>query len=72
MPQIQRDHIEAVKPSAVPGKQKNISEVVQKNRAGSAVSTDQVNLRDLLIQRTMAKHDFTREQAIALILAFGG
>ena len=52
-------------------KEQNISEIVQKNRADSSCSQDRVDLRDLLVQRTMAKHEFTEEQALALILAFG-
>ena len=30
------------------------------------------NLRAYLVQRTMARHEFSEEQALALILAFGG
>ena len=30
------------------------------------------DLRAYLVQRTMAKHGFTEEQALAVILAFGG
>jgi hypothetical protein len=52
-------------------KEQNISEIVQKNRADSSCSSDRVDLRDLLVKRTMAKHEFTEEQALALILAFG-
>ena len=51
-------------------KEENISEIVQKNRAHSCRGPDRVNLRDLLVQRTMAKHAFTEEQALALIMAF--
>ena len=51
-------------------KEQNISEIVQKNRADGSCSSDRVDLRDLLIKRTMAKHEFTEEQALALILAF--
>ena len=53
-------------------KEQNISEIMQKSRADGSCSTGQMDLRDLLVQRTMAKHDFTEEQALALILAFGG
>ena len=53
-------------------KEQNISEIMQKNRADSSCSSYRVDLRDLLVQRTMAKHKFTEEQALALILAFGG
>lgn len=52
-------------------KEETISEILQKNRADSSCSADRVDLRALLVQRTMAKHDFTKEQALALILAFG-
>jgi len=58
-------------PTANKPKEQNISEIVQKNRGDSTCSSDRVDLRDLLIQRTMAKHEFTEEQALALILAFG-
>lgn len=51
-------------------KELNISEMVQKNRAYGCHSPDRVDLRDLLVQRTMARHEFTEEQALALILAF--
>ena len=53
-------------------KEQNLSEIVQKNRSDSSSSPDQMDLRNLLVQRTMAKHEFTEEQALALILAFGG
>ena len=53
-------------------KEESISEIIQKTRADGSSSAGQVNLRDLLVQRTMARHGFTEEQALALILAFGG
>ena len=53
-------------------KEQNISEIMQKSRAEGSCSTGQMDLRDLLVRRTMAKHGFTKEQALALILAFGG
>ena len=53
-------------------KEESISEIIQKSRADGSCSAGQVNLRDLLVQRTMARHGFTEEQALAVILAFGG
>ena len=53
-------------------KEQNISEIIQKNRADGSSSPDRVDLRGLLVQRTMARHGFTEEQALALILAFSG
>ena len=53
-------------------KEQSISEIIQNNRADESCGAGQVNLRDLLIQRTMARHGFTEEQALAVILAFGG
>tara|TARA_R110001592_G_scaffold363396_2_gene687709 strand:+ start:134380 stop:134616 length:237 start_codon:yes stop_codon:yes gene_type:complete len=53
-------------------KEENISEIIQKSRADGSCSSGRVNLRDLLVQRTMARHGFTEEQALAVILAFGG
>lgn len=53
-------------------KEQNISEIVQKVRADGSLSPARVDLREVLVQRTMASHGFTEEQALALILAFGG
>jgi len=53
-------------------KEQSISEVMQKSREDDSCSSSAVDLRELLIQRTMARHEFTKEQALALILAFGG
>jgi hypothetical protein len=53
-------------------KEQSISEVMQKSREEDPYSSSSVDLRELLIQRTMARHEFTKEQALALILAFGG
>ena len=50
-------------------KERNLSEMIQSSRAEGS---GQVDLRKLLVQRTMARHDFTEEQALAVILAFGG
>jgi hypothetical protein len=52
--------------------QQSISEIIQNNMANGSDSSDRVDLRDLLVQRTMARHGFTEGQALALILAFGG
>jgi hypothetical protein len=53
-------------------KEQSISQIIQKSREDGSCGTDRVNLRDLLVQRTMARHGFTEEQAMALILAFAG
>lgn len=58
--------------SAQKPKEQSLAEIIQKIRADSPSSPGRVNLRKLLIERTMAKHGFTEEQALALILAFGG
>ena len=59
--------------TAVPKpKEQNMSEIIQKGRADGSFSSGRVNLRDLLVQRTMARHGFSKEQALAFILAFGG
>ena len=47
-----------------------ISEMIQKKEAGSPYNPG--DLRDYLVRRTMARHGFTKEQALAVILAFGG
>jgi hypothetical protein len=46
-----------------------VSDMIHKNRAASPEPGD---LRAYMVQRTMARHGFTEEQALALILAFGG
>lgn len=48
-----------------------VSDMIHKNSISSA-SPVPGELRDYLVKRTMEKHSFTREQALALILAFGG
>jgi hypothetical protein len=53
-------------------KEQSISQIIQKRWEDGSRDTDRVDLRDLLVQRTMARHGFTEEQALALILAFGG
>jgi len=53
-------------------KEQNISEIMQKSRADGLCNSGRVDLRGILVQRTMARHGFTEEQALALILAFGG
>ena len=52
-------------------KELSISEIMQTSRVGGVSSPDPVDLRDLLVQRTMTRHGFTEEQALALILPFG-
>ena len=48
-----------------------ISEMIHKlKEAGSPYNPG--DLRDYLVRRTMARHGFTEEQALAVILAFGG
>lgn len=59
-------------PAAQKQKELHLSEIIQKNRVNGSCSSGRVSLRKLLIQRTMARHGFTEEQALALILAFGG
>jgi hypothetical protein len=53
-------------------KELNISEIIQKSRADGSGISGRVNLRKLLVERTMARHGFTEEQALAVILPFGG
>ena len=48
-----------------------VSEMIHKNRAASPKPAPG-QLRAYMVQRTMARHDFTEEQALALIIAFGG
>lgn len=58
-----------VSPAPKP-KDLTISEMIHKKEAGSPYHSG--DLRDYLVQRAMARHGFTREQALAEILAFGG
>ena len=51
-------------------KQQSISEIMQNSR--SSCERDRIDLRGLLVQRTMERHGFTEEQALAVILAFAG
>lgn len=53
-------------------KELNISEIIQQSRADGSCISGRVNLRKLLVERTMARHGFTEEQALAVILPFGG
>jgi hypothetical protein len=53
-------------------REQSISEIMQERRADGNCSPGRLDLRDLLVQRTMARHGFTKEQALAVILAFGG
>ena len=59
-------------PAAQKPKELHLSEIIQKSRADGSYCSGQSSLRELLVQRTMARHGFTEEQALALILAFGG
>jgi len=52
-------------------KGQNISEVLQKNRDYNSSDPCRVDLRALLVQRTMARYSLTKKQALTLILAFG-
>jgi len=47
-----------------------VSEMIQNQKAG--ISYKPGDLRAYLVQRVMARHGFTEEQALALILAFVG
>ena len=53
-------------------KEESLSEIVQQSRADDSCCSGLVNLRSLLVQRTMARYGFTEEQALGVILAFGG
>jgi hypothetical protein len=46
-----------------------VADMIHKN---GAASPKPGHLRAYMVQRTMARHGFTEEQALALILAFGG
>ena len=52
-------------------KELTVSEMICKNGTDSSKPGPE-NLREYLVQRTMARHRFTKEQALAAILAFGG
>jgi len=47
-----------------------VSEMIHNREAGTPYNPG--DLRDYLVQRVMARHGFTEEQALAVILAFGG
>ena len=47
-----------------------VSEMIHNQKAG--ISNKPGDLRAYLVQRVMARHGFTEEQALAVILAFGG
>lgn len=52
-------------------KELTVSEMIHKN--GAAIPKPGLgDLRAYLVRRTMARHGFTEEQALAVILAFGG
>ena len=57
--------------TAQKAKEQNISQLIQKSRAEESCGADPVDLRKLLVERTMERHSFTEQQALALILAFG-
>ena len=50
-------------------KELTVSEMIHKKEANTPYHPG--DLRDYLVQRTMKRHDFTQEQALAEILAFG-
>jgi hypothetical protein len=52
-------------------KELTLSDMIHKNGATSPKSGTG-DLRAYLVQRTMVRHGFTEEQALAVILAFGG
>jgi hypothetical protein len=47
-----------------------VSEMIHSHEADTPYNPGE--LRDYLVQRAMARHGFTEEQALAEILAFGG
>lgn len=55
----------AAKPKAM-----TVSEMIHTREAGIPYNPGE--LRDYLVKRVMARHEFTEEQALAVILAFGG
>ena len=55
----------ATKPKAM-----TVSEMIHNQEAGIPYKPGE--LREYLVQRVMARHGFTEEQALAVILAFGG
>ena len=48
-----------------------VSDMIHKNGVANP-KPGPGHLRVYMVQRTMARHEFTEEQALALILAFGG
>ena len=52
-------------------KELTVCDMIQQN-AAAGPKPGPGDLRAYLVQRTMAKHGFTEEQALAVILAFGG
>ncbi|HDY82738.1 MAG: hypothetical protein DRQ65_08380 [Gammaproteobacteria bacterium] len=52
-------------------KELTVSEMIHKNGAANP-KPGPGDLRAYLVQRTIARHGFTEEQALAVILAFGG
>jgi hypothetical protein len=52
-------------------KELTVCDMIQQNEAAGP-KPGPGDLRAYLVQRTMAKHRFTEEQALAVILAFGG
>ena len=52
-------------------KELTVSDMIHKN-GGTTPKPGPGDLRSYLVQRTMARHGFTEEQALAVILAFGG
>jgi hypothetical protein len=52
-------------------KELTVSDMIHKNGATSP-KPGPGELRAYLVQRTMARHEFSEEQALAVILAFGG
>lgn len=51
-------------------KEQNLSEIIQKSIMDGDCSPGRVDLRRLLVERTMSRHGFTEEQALAIIMAF--
>lgn len=52
-------------------KELTVCDMIQLNAAAGPEPGPE-DLRAYLVQRTMAKHGFTKEQALAVILGFGG
>jgi hypothetical protein len=57
-------------PTVQKPKEQTLSEIIRKSREDGSYGTDRVNLRRILVQRTMARHGFSEDQALALILPF--